>query len=111
MTGPVTKELLVYETSNGKAPFEEWLSQLKDTHVRARIWTHLVSLGYGHTGKSRMLQAGVSELRIHFGPGYRVYYGEDRGVLIVLLCGGDKKSQPRDIRRALEYWRDYKVRR
>lgn len=103
----VTRELLIYETSDGGYPFEVWLNGLKDVVGRASIRKRLNRIRMGNLGNNRNIGEGVWELKVDFGPGYRIYYGEDGPRLIVLLCGGDKGSQDRDIAKAKEYWRDY----
>jgi len=105
------KELLIYETQIGSAPFEEWLDGLRDRKARAIIRARLDRLEYGHAGKCEPVGNGVYELKIHFGPGYRVYFGEDGKALIILLCAGNKSTQERDIHKAKAYWSDYEVRR
>ena len=101
------KQIFWYETVEGKRPFGEWLLSLKDKNVRHRITIRLDRLIYGNFGDARQVGAGVSELRFHFGPGYRVYFGLDGEKIILLLSGGDKSSQGRDIQRAQQYWMDY----
>ncbi len=105
------KELLIYETTAGKTPFEEWLDDLKDRKARAIIRTKLDRLEYGNAGKYEPVGNGVYELKIHFGAGYRVYFGEDGKTLIVLIWGGDKSTQERDIQKAKDYWTDYRTRK
>src|SRR3989338_9398203 len=102
------RELLVYETRHGKVPFDEWLEHLKDRKARAVIRARLDRLEHGNAGKYESVGSGVCELKIHFGPGYRIYFGEDGRKIIVLLCGGDKGSQKKDIQNAHEYWMNYK---
>jgi putative addiction module killer protein len=80
--------------------FSEWLHGLRDLKAKARIISRLESFGGGHSGDAKALGAGIAELRIHVGPGYRVYYAMCSQRLIVLLCGGDKSTQQRDILRA-----------
>jgi putative addiction module killer protein len=82
--------------------FKEWLDGLKDINGRARIQARIQRLAAGNPGKHRDLKQGVSELKIDMGPGYRVYYTQKQEVLIILLCGGDKSSQAKDIRLAYE---------
>ena len=102
------RELVEYETENGKSPFSEWLSRLKDISARAIIRKRLNRIRIGHFGNTRSIGDSVFELKIDFGPGYRIYYGLGGDTLVVLLCGGDKGSQDRDIQKAKEYWQDYR---
>ena len=81
--------------------YRDWINALKDRAARARIQVRIDRLVHGNPGQYRNLTDGVSELKIDFGPGYRVYYTERGGELIVLLVGGDKSSQRRDIQVAI----------
>jgi putative addiction module killer protein len=81
--------------------YRDWINGLRDRTARARIQMRVDRLVHGNPGQHRALTGGVSELKIDFGPGYRVYYAERRGELIVLLAGGDKSTQQRDIRIAI----------
>ena len=76
--------------------------------TQTRIRRQLTRLEVGNFGDCQSVGGGVFELRIHFGPGYRIYFGEISNTVLLLLCGGDKSSQPRDIERAKTYWQDYK---
>ncbi|CAO1661842.1 Addiction module killer protein [Halomonas sp. NYA30] len=80
--------------------FDGWLRGLRDTHARAKITTRIRRLSLGNPGDVKPVGEGVSELRIPYGPGYRVYYISRGPVIVVLLCGGDKASQARDINQA-----------
>ncbi|MDV4146466.1 type II toxin-antitoxin system RelE/ParE family toxin [Shimia sp. FJ5] len=80
--------------------FDEWLSGLKDHRAIARITARLDRLAVGNSGDAEPVGNGVSELRINYGPGYRVYYMRRGQYVVVLLCGGDKSSQRRDIKQA-----------
>ncbi len=102
------KTVIVYVDANGNEPFTDWLTELKDQKSRERIRVRLRRLESGLYGDCEPVGDGVSELRLFFGPGYRVYFGEDEGHLVILLCGGDKGSQKRDIRTAKAYWKEYK---
>lgn len=82
--------------------FSKWLSKLRDRKAIARILARIESLRQGNTGDSKSLGSGLHELRIHFGPGYRVYFTRKAGLVVLLLCGGDKSSQSKDIARARE---------
>ena len=81
--------------------YRDWINHLKDRMGRARIQVRVDRLVHGNPGQHRTLTDGVRELKIDFGPGYRVYYTERAGELIVLLAGGDKSSQQKDIKRAI----------
>ncbi len=100
------KTIIVYREPNGREPFTEWLNKLKDPATRRRILRRLLRLEQGHYGDTKSVGEGVYELRFFFGSGYRVYFGE-KDDTIVLLCGGDKKNQHRDIQRARMYWQEY----
>jgi len=99
-----------YVTANGKRPFAEWLWSLSDRSVAARVQVRLERLRLGNFGDVRTLGKGLSELRIDVGPGYRVYFIVEGQSIMVLLCGGDKTTQQKDIRRAREYLADYRRR-
>ena len=81
--------------------YRDWIEGLKDRAGRARVQVRVDRLAHGNPGRHRVLTNGVRELKIDVGPGYRVYYTERRGVLIVLLAGGDKSSQAKDIKTAI----------
>ena len=80
--------------------FRKWFTRLRDERAVTAITARLDRLAYGHAGDARPVGRGVSELRVHHGPGYRVYFRQQGTTIIVLLCGGDKNSQQRDIRTA-----------
>jgi putative addiction module killer protein len=86
--------------------YARWFERLRDQQVRARILVRVRRLSLGNPGDVRSVGEGVSEMRIDYGPGYRVYFKQFGDVLAVLLAGGDKSSQPRDIERAKELARD-----
>ena len=86
--------------------FAKWLSGLRDRQARARIQVRLDRLALGLIGDAKSVGSGVSELRIDYGPGYRVYFKQQGREVVVLLAGGDKRTQDRDIRRALAMARD-----
>jgi putative addiction module killer protein len=102
------KSIKIYQNARGQEPFVEWLQSLKDRKTRSRIITRLDRLEVGNPGDHKHIQDGVFELRLHFGAGYRVYYGEDGPVIIILLIGGDKSTQGKDIEKALSFWESYK---
>jgi putative addiction module killer protein len=80
--------------------FRKWRTGLRDERVRALIASRLDRLAYGHAGDAEAVGEGISELRIHYGPGYRVYFQKRGKTVIVLLCGGDKSTQAKDIKTA-----------
>ena len=87
--------------------FAEWFEELRDHEARARITARIRRLSLGNPGDVKLVSAGVSEMRIDYGPGYRVYFVGRGETLIILLCGGDKRRQDRDIARALELAREH----
>jgi len=95
------KVLRYYLDEQGNNWYDGWLSTLGDAQARSRIRVRI----------DRALGAGLKELRLHFGPGYRVYFGEDGAVIVVVLIGGDKSSQVSDLSRARTAWADYLLRR
>lgn len=97
----------IYCTQNGQTPFSEWLENLADVVGRAKIKVRMDRILLGNFGAYRTLGAGLIELKLNFGPGYRLYAGR-MGVDIIFLIGGDKSSQRKDIKQARQYWRDYK---
>lgn len=102
-------DVRVYATAAGTEPYTEWERRLGDRMARARIRARIGRLRLGHFGDVKRV-GEVFELLIHVGPGFRVYYGREGDALVVLLCGGEKGSQERDIERAEAYWRDYRGR-
>jgi putative addiction module killer protein len=103
-------ELRWYQTSDGKDVVGEWLERLKDSRTRARILVRLDRLAAGNFGDCKQLREGISELRIDYGPGYRLYFANLGRTSVLLLCGGDKRGQSADIERAIRHLRDYKQR-
>jgi len=109
MSKNTRKRLLkIYQDRHGKELFIDWLESIRDITTRARIKNRLRRIELGNMGDCEPIGKGVFELRLHFGPGYRVYFGEVDDVIIILFCGGDKRSQRKDASRAQEYWIDYK---
>lgn len=103
-------ELRIYVTEDGREPFSEWLSTLRDTKARAKIRVRLDRASLGNFGDCRGVGEGVQELRVDSGPGYRVYFAQEDATMVLLLCGGDKGTQVKDIETAKRYWSDYKRR-
>lgn len=103
-------ELEAYVSADGAEPFAEWLDHLRDGMARVRIAKRLTKLRAGVMGDWKAVGGGVIELREDYGPGYRVYCARGGRTLIVLLAGGDKRTQQKDIQRAQAYWQDWKRR-
>jgi putative addiction module killer protein len=104
-------EVREYATADGHSPFADWLAALRDPRAKQAIVARMVRLQSGLRGDWKAVGAGVFELRIDTGPGYRVYCGQDGATLILLLCAGDKRSQSKDIQHAHDNWDDYQARR
>ena len=92
------------------SPFRRWFDDL-DHHAAALVTIAIDRLGEGNTSNAKSLSEGVAELRINRGPGYRIYFGWDGKVLVILLGGGTKRRQQSDIQTALRHWRNYKTRK
>jgi putative addiction module killer protein len=86
--------------------FSKWLESLRDRVARARIQARIIRLGLGNPGDVKPVGDGISEMRIDYGPGYRVYFIQKGAELIILLAGGDKSTQSKDIKRAIELAED-----
>ena len=102
------REIQRYTTPDGKVPFSEWLDSLRDLKAKFKIDGRLDRVGTGNLGDYRSVGEGVYELRINYGPGYRVYFGQVGTTIVLLLIGGDKSTQEQDINKAKEYWTDYR---
>jgi putative addiction module killer protein len=99
-----------YLTGDGVSPFSKWRGML-DVQTRVRIDRVVERFVDGNLGDHKSVGAGVMETRINFGPGYRIYYGRDGDTILILLAGGSKRSQDKDIQNAKERWKDYKERK
>ena len=96
-----------YVTKNGKSPFEAWFSKLRNKSAKAQIAVRIDRLRLGNFGDSKSVGLGVFELRINLGPGYRVYFGLVGNDIVLLLGGGDKSTQRKDIRTAYGNWKEF----
>ena len=98
-------KILIYCTKNGRAPFSKWKDSL-DEKTRAIVRTRIDRVRLGNFGDSKRIKNGngIWELRIAYGPGYRIYFGKRKSTIIVLLTGGDKGSQKQDIKKTKQYW-------
>lgn len=103
-------EIRIYQTKEGKQPFIKWYDNLKNQSYQLRIRKRLRKITLGNSGDSKSVGDGVYELRFFFGKGYRVYYAKESNVIVLLLCGGDKSTQKKDINQAKVYWQDYQER-
>lgn len=101
-------QIEIYKDSEGKCPFKDWLTGLKDKRAQLKVDKRLSQLELGNMGDFKSLGGGLLELRIHFGPGYRVYCFKEGQKLIILLSGGDKATQQKDIEKARIYLEDYR---
>lgn len=101
------KTITIYQDDTGYEPYTTWFKDLRDRKGKARIEARLRRLETGNYGDCEPVGEGVFELRLFFGPGYRVYFGEEAGNIIILLIGGDKGTQDNDIKRAKEYWKEH----
>jgi putative addiction module killer protein len=99
--------VIVYQDKQGKEPFSEWIEGL-DIKAKDRVKERLVRIQGGNLGDYKNLDQGIFELRMFFDGGLRIYFGREGNEIILLLCGGNKKTQQRDIEKAKEYWKDYK---
>jgi len=106
----VVVQIREYLDPKGWAPFAEWFDSL-NAPAAAKVTMALVRLEQGNFSNAKGVGAGVYECRIDFGPGYRVHFGKDGGTLVILLGGGTKKRQNRDVQSALSYWKAYKLRK
>ncbi len=102
------KIVKIYQTLTGKEPFTEWLTSFKDNNTKRRIISRVDRLKSGCSGDYKFLGNDIYELRLDFGAGYRIYYGEVDKIILLLLCGGDKSSQIKDIKKAKSYFKEYK---
>ncbi len=102
------KDVQRYVRPDGKIPFDQWFYSLRDRSGRNKITARLDRLVQGNLGNYRSVGEGVCEFKVDYGPGYRIYFGQVGSRIVLLLCGGDKSTQEKDIRTAIEYWKDYR---
>ncbi len=103
-------EIRHYVTATGKNIFADWFGSLGDPKTQARIAARIDRISAGNFGDSKPLRNGICELRINWGPGYRIYYAMMGRTCVLLLCAGDKRRQSADIERAIDYWNDFQKR-
>ena len=104
----IEHEIRLLRLENGRIPYLEWYEMLSDKRMRVAVETRLARVRNGNFGDHKLVGDGVSELRLDIGPGLRIYYGEYQGKLVILLGGGDKSSQQRDIATAISWWKQWK---
>jgi len=100
----------IFVDDKGQEPLMDWLHNLKDKTTRAKINQRIANLKEGLLGDCRHVEGGIWELRIHWGPGFRLYYAEIDLTIVLLLCGGTKRRQSKDIEKAKSYWQLYQLR-
>ena len=100
-------EIVHYTTENGTDLYQQWVAALRDNRARIAVLRRVDRMALGNFGDHKPCRDGVSELRINYGPGYRVYYFQYRQTLVVLLAGGDKRTQDADINKAIAYRADF----
>jgi putative addiction module killer protein len=103
-------EVRRYQRIDGSVALTQWLAELRDVKVRASLEIRFQRVALGVLGDTRPVGEGVIELRVDLGPGYRAYCARYGAALVILLCGGDKRTQDADIKRAKGYWADWKLR-
>ena len=102
------KQVVFYETQDRRIPFDEWLNSIRDVRTKTVITTRVRRIKLGSLGEYKSVGKGVCELKIDYGSGYRIYFGQVGTTIVVILCGGDKSSQSDDILIAQKYWKDYR---
>jgi len=101
------QEIIIYETVGGVKPLENWFTSIKDPVIRFRISSRIERVKTGNLGDWKSIDEGINELRLQYGSGFRIYFSKIENVVVLFLCGGDKSSQSRDIKKAKEYLKDY----
>jgi putative addiction module killer protein len=107
---PIVRTAKEYLDVDNHSPFREWLTEL-DTQARVKVAVAIKRVEQGNDGSIKSVGNGICEIRIDWGPGYRIYFGFDGATLVILLAGGTKRRQDRDIAAARTYWSDYKQRK
>jgi len=103
-------EIRHYLTVSGRDPYQDWLDKLKDIRARIKVQRRVDRVVTGNFGDHKFCRDGIWELRVDAGAGYRVYYAQAGQTIILLLCGGDKRTQDADIEKAVKFWLDYQRR-
>ena len=103
----MSRDIRYYVTARGACPVRSWLEELQDLKAKRTVARRIYRIIPGNFGDHKFIGGGVWEIRIDVGPGYRLYYGHIGASVVLLLCGGSKRTQTADIRKALAYWADY----
>jgi putative addiction module killer protein len=104
----VERTIRKLEQQNGVVPFDEWFESLRDAKMQAAVDSRLARMRAGNFGDHKSVGGGVFELRLQIGPGLRIYFAQQGAQVVILLGGGDKSTQPRDIVRAQKLWKQFK---
>lgn len=104
----IEQRIVIFKREDGQQPFRTWLNGIRDQRTVRKIEARVARIRLGNFGDSKPVGEGVIEYRIDYGPGYRAYFGRDGETIVVLLCGGDKSTQNKDIALAKQYWNEYK---
>jgi len=102
------RQVRIYRTRDGRVPYLQWFTGLRDARAQQKIDARIGRIRLGNLGQTRGVGAGVGELKVDYGPGYRVYFGQDGATVVILLCGGDKSTQRADIEQAKLFWAQYR---
>ncbi|NRB40413.1 MAG: type II toxin-antitoxin system RelE/ParE family toxin [Pseudomonadales bacterium] len=105
----MTNTINEYLDDKGNSLYATWLHNLRDARAKAKVLMQVDRMELGLMGDSQPVGDGLSELRIHYGPGYRVYYAKEGNQIYLLLCGGDKSTQAKDIKQAKRLWKDHQT--
>jgi putative addiction module killer protein len=100
----------IYRSEDGQCPYKEWFKALRDIRAQTRIAQRIDRIATGNLGDVKPVGDGLLELRVDYGPGYRVYFGQHGSDTVIILCAGDKRTQDMDIKTAQRYWADWRAR-
>jgi len=104
----IEREVRLYRTVEGRIPFLDWIEALRDERAKQKIQARIARIRLGNLGNTRPVGEGVQELKIDYGPGYRVYFAQHGARILIILCGGDKSTQAADIKAAKDFWNQFK---
>src|SRR5437762_11640419 len=104
----IERDVRLYRRRDGRVPYLDWFEALRDERAKQTVQSRIARIRLGNFGEVRSVGEGVQELKIDYGPGYRIYFAHDGPRVVIILCGGDKRTQNADIRAAKTYWSAYK---